>query len=99
MEPVPTWLLFYTAFAVQWFSWFDMMDGQRARRLKAGSPIGRIVDEAGDLTIYSLFALTGGYLLKASPGVMCLSYALINTTAYSMEMTFIITGKFDQHAG
>lgn len=99
IDPLPNWVILYAAFTIQWFSWFDMMDGQRARRLKAGSPIGRIVDEAGDLTIYSLFALFGGYILKAKPGLMCLSFATINYTAYSMEMAFIITGSFDQHAG
>jgi len=25
-----------------------MMDGQRAKRLKCGTPIGRIIDEGGD---------------------------------------------------
>lgn len=99
LEPLPNWVLLFAAFSVQWFSFFDMMDGQRARRLKVGSPIGRIVDEAGDLMIYSLFALYGGYLLKAKPGIMNLSCASINSTAYAMEMAFIITGEFDQHAG
>ena len=45
---MPSWVYWFAAFAVTWFSWFDMMDGQRARRLKCGSPIGRIIDEAGD---------------------------------------------------
>ena len=27
LEPLPTWVIFFGAFAVQWFSWFDMMDG------------------------------------------------------------------------
>jgi hypothetical protein len=51
------------------------------------------------LTIYSTFALFAGYVLKATPGFMCLSYAAINFVNYSMEMAFIITGEFDQHAG
>lgn len=76
-----------------------MMDGQRARRLKAGSPIGRLVDEAGDLMIYSFCGLFGGYILKAKPGIMCLSFFLPNFVSYLMEMAFIITGSFDQHAG
>ena len=36
------------ALALQWFSLFDVMDGMRARRLKCGSPLGRIIDEALD---------------------------------------------------
>jgi phosphatidylglycerophosphate synthase len=45
---IPSFVWFLAAFAIFWFSWFDMMDGQRARRMKCGTPIGRIVDEAGD---------------------------------------------------
>ena len=76
-----------------------MMDGARARRLKCGTPIGRIIDEAGDLMIYSWFGFYVGYILKAEPGPLCSSYALINMGTFSIEMTYIITGKFDQHAG
>ena len=27
VEALPSWVLFFIAFSVQWFSWFDMMDG------------------------------------------------------------------------
>ena len=33
---------------LEWFSLYDIMDGCRARRLKCGSPLGRIIDEGGD---------------------------------------------------
>ena len=72
------------------------MDGARARRLKAGSPIGRIIDEGGDMMIYTNSAIITGYLTKAPPGFMCLSYALVNMPTYFMEMSFIITGKLTQ---
>ena len=49
--------------------------------------------------IYSFFGLFGGYVLKAKPGLMCLSFFMPNFVAYLMEMSFIITGSFDQHAG
>jgi len=45
---VPQWVFIMAAVCVQWFCWFDIMDGQRARRLKCGTPIGRIIDESGD---------------------------------------------------
>ena len=32
-----------------WFSWHDVMDGLRARRLGCGSSLGRVIDEAGDI--------------------------------------------------
>ena len=44
-----SWVFYAMAFATQWFSQFDIMDGNRARRLKAGSPVGRLVDEAFDM--------------------------------------------------
>jgi len=70
-----------------------MMDGQRARRLKCGSPIGRIVDEAGDTYQMTWVALIVGYILKLPPGWLTLSYGLINMPMYSMEMKYIFTGK------
>jgi len=45
---VPRWIFFLGAFGVQWFSWGDILDGMRARRFKCGTPVGRIIDEAGD---------------------------------------------------
>jgi phosphatidylglycerophosphate synthase len=27
VEPLPSWALLFGAFSIQWFSWFDMMDG------------------------------------------------------------------------
>ena len=46
---MPSWVFYTAAACLQWFDWFDNADGVRARRLKCGSPIGRIVDEALDL--------------------------------------------------
>ena len=53
-EMLPTWIFYAGAFSLQWFSWFDMADGTRARRLKCGSPVGRIVDEALDIINQSI---------------------------------------------
>ena len=92
LDPLPPWVIFFGAFAVQWFSFFDMMDGQRARRLKCGSPIGRIVDQAGDLMMYTWFSFFLGYWFKVPPGWLCLSYAVINLPAYTIEISMICTG-------
>jgi phosphatidylglycerophosphate synthase len=43
-------LFLWMALSVQWFSQNDIMDGLRARRQKSGSPLGRIIDEALDMT-------------------------------------------------
>ena len=89
---LPQWVFWVAAFAVQWFSWFDMMDGQRARRLKCGTPIGRIIDEAGDAYQYTWVAVIIGYAVKIEPGWLTLSYGLINLPMYSMEMKYFLTG-------
>lgn len=92
--PVPGWVFILAGFCTQWFSIFDAMDGIRARRTKCGSPIGRIVDNAGDTMIYSFFALIAGYVVKVPPGWLTLGYALTNIPQFAMEMSFIISGNF-----
>ena len=47
-QKLPLWTHLIAAFAVYWFSIGDGIDGQRARRLKCGTPVGRLVDEASD---------------------------------------------------
>jgi phosphatidylglycerophosphate synthase len=76
-----------------------MMDGQRARRLKCGTPIGRIVDEAGDAVQYTWVAFMVGYVMREAPGWLTLSFGLINLPQYSMEIKFIMTGKLSITAG
>ena len=46
---LPSWVFYTFSACIQWFDMFDNADGVRARRLKCGSPVGRIVDEALDL--------------------------------------------------
>jgi len=96
---LPSWVLFLAAFGVQWFSWMDMMDGQRARRLKCGTPIGRIIDEAGDAIIYMWVAAVAGYVFRIPPGPLCLCYASLNLPMYTMEMRYIVTGKLHITSG
>ena len=60
------------------FSFFDMMDGQRAKRLKCGTPIGRIIDEAGDAMVYTWAAHILGYVINLPP-VSILAQTLFST--------------------
>jgi phosphatidylglycerophosphate synthase len=96
---MPSWVYYLAAAAVTTFSWFDIMDGQRARRLKCGTPIGRIVDEAGDSYQYTFVAFIMGYIVKIPPGWLCLSYGLVNLPMYTMEMRFILAGNLKITAG
>ena len=96
---MPSWVYYFAAAAITHFSWFDIMDGQRARRLKCGTPIGRIIDEAGDMFIYTWVAFIMGYVVKVEPGWLCLSYGLILLPAYTQEMIFVTTGKYNYISG
>ena len=77
------------AFAIQWFSWFDCMDGLRARRLKCGTPIGRLIDEAGDPFQYTWVATMLAYVFKFNPGIASLAFTIINFPIYTMEIKYI----------
>ena len=59
---LPPWLLFACGCSIFWFDQLDIMDGCRARRLKVGSPLGRIIDEAGDLIVMSNYSLMMAYM-------------------------------------
>jgi phosphatidylglycerophosphate synthase len=95
---VPRYVFLVAAFATQWFSLMDAADGIRARRLKCGSPLGRIVDEAGDSMNYSLMALILLYIVKMPPGWLTLGIAVINIPMFCMEMSFKFTGSLSINA-
>lgn len=98
-EPSPSSLFFLAAFGLQWFSWFDMMDGQRAKRLKCGTPIGRIIDEAGDAIQYTWGMILLGYGLRLPPGWLHLSTSFVNMSMFAIEMKYIFTGKLELTSG
>jgi phosphatidylglycerophosphate synthase len=50
-EVIPNWYFYLSAFCIQWFSIFDIMDGMRARRQKTGTPLGRLIDEGNYIYI------------------------------------------------
>lgn len=89
---LPQWIFFLMAFSIQWFSGFDTLDGLRARRLKCGTPIGRLVDEAGDPFQYTAIALLLGFVFKSTPGFHSLCIFTINLPQYCMEIEYIYTG-------
>ena len=60
--------------------------------MSCGSPIGRVIDEAGDGVQYTCFAGIMVWVIGIPPGILCLSYGLINLPMYTMEINFILTG-------
>ena len=67
--------------------------------MKCGTPIGRIIDEAGDSMVYTWAAHILGYTINLPPGLLCLGYAAWNMPMYTMEMKHIITGKLSITSG
>ena len=92
---LPQWVFALTCFSVQWFSLFDCMDGQRARRLNVGTPVGRILDEAGDGIIYAIWMTILGYIGKLPPGWVCLGIFIINFPMWYSEVAHTMTGKLE----
>lgn len=61
--------------------------------MKIGTPIGRLVDEAGDSLQYSMVAMIMGHVMRLPPGMLNLSYGLLNLPQYSMEIKYLMTGE------
>lgn len=93
--PLTPTIFWFCSFSTMWFSFWDAFDGQRARRLICGTPVGRIIDQAGDTMQYTMFALIMGYVVKLPPGWLTLCYGLVNFPGFIMEIEYIITGNFN----
>ena len=65
----------------------------RARRLKCGSPLGRVIDEGGDLIAYVCLGVIIGYALKPSRELFLFTMGFENAIFYSMELKFIICNE------
>ena len=88
----PTWFL-GSAILLQWFSLVDIMDGMRARRLKVGSPMGRLIDEAGDCIVMTAYSILCAYVLVLENSVLEIIYFFMNMAFYGMEIKFYVTGS------
>lgn len=75
------------------------MDGIRARRQKSGSPLGRIIDEALDLTQNSCYCLWIGYLFRSDNLLLEMMFIMPNVVFYTMEMKFILCKNLKMTVG
>lgn len=66
------------------------MDGIRARRQKSGSPLGRIIDEALDMTQQACYSLWLGYVFRFDSRLVEFMLIMVNIVFYSMEMKFLM---------
>lgn len=98
-QPLDSTFLILSAISIQWFSLFDMMDGNRARRLKIDSPLGRILDEGGDTLTQANYCTLIAYMWPMKGIGFELAYFALNYVFYAMEMKYTLTGKFEQVIG
>ena len=91
-NPPPAALLVFGGFLIEWFSQIDMMDGQRARRCKAGSPLGRIVDEAGDCLVMAHYSLLLAYIFGFRNEWLELIFFFMQIGFFGMEVQHKVCG-------
>lgn len=99
LEGAPRWLICLGALAFLWFSAFDNMDGLRARRLKNGSPLGRVIDEGLDPIAYlhAINLLT--WTLRLEPTYLVIFMSLVNAVNHTMEIRFVVTKNLVLNVG
>lgn len=98
-NPLPRWIMLYTGLAMFWFTNIDMMDGNRARRLKAGSPLGRFVDECGDTITITNYNFLVAYALGVNNMWSEWAFVMMNFAFYMQETRSIIEGGLVQTLG
>jgi len=96
---MPNELIVMAGFAFYWFSAFDIMDGMRARRLRCGSPLGRIIDEALDQLSYAAMAHALGYMFRLPSGWWLFSISLVNVPFFAMEINHYLSSDLKMVVG
>lgn len=92
-RPVPGWILITSGISLLWFTLVDIMDGNRARRLKCGSPLGRLIDEGGDTITMSNYCALFAYAVQFQHPIFEVIIFSLNFIFFMMELKFTITGK------
>ena len=87
-------LFFWAGLGLIWFTGNDLMDGIRARRLKgAGSPLGRVFDEANDMIQMTCYSLILGYLFRFDNAFFELVLFVLPVVVFCMEMKYILCNE------
>lgn len=89
----PYWIVTIGALCYYWFSTCDIIDGVRARRLKCGSPLGRIIDEGLDLVAYSGIANTALWMVRPASKTSFLVFSLVNLPFCTTEIRHYAINK------
>ena len=92
-NPMPLSMMVICGIAMQWFTLVDIMDGNRARRLKVGSPLGRLIDEGGDTITMANYCVLIAYAWRLNNPFFEILYLSLNSVFFAMEIKYTITGK------
>lgn len=92
-DPLPREQVAMIGFALIWFVIFDIMDGNRARRLKVGSPLGRLIDEGGDTITESNMCVLLAYAWILNNPFFEIVFFSFEYIFFSMEVRNVVTGK------
>lgn len=92
-------LVMVGAFIIHWFSVVDIADGCRARRLKVGSPLGRVIDEAGDLLSQTHCSIIIALAVGVDNVYAEMLFFMLNICFYAIELNHKIKGKLTMVIG
>ena len=69
------------------------MDGLRARRLKVGSPLGRLIDEGGDCIAMANYGVLMAYCFCFDNMYLEVICLYMNIAFYGMEIRYKLTNR------
>ena len=88
-----------SAIILQYFSQVDLMDGCRARRCKASSPLGRLLDEGGDTIMTGNYGLLLAYAFCFNNPLLETIYFGMNVVFFVMELRYVTSGELVMTVG
>jgi ethanolaminephosphotransferase len=62
--PAPAWVFVLSAFAIEWYSLLDNLDGRQARRTGTSSPLGELFDHGCDCLAVAVGACTASCIYQ-----------------------------------
>ncbi|MFO0116743.1 MAG: CDP-alcohol phosphatidyltransferase family protein [bacterium] len=75
------------------------MDGARARRQKAGSPFGRLLDEANDMIQMTMYQVALAYLLRVNNPILEILFICLNVIFFMQEAKYLLCKELILNVG
>ena len=95
-KPFNPTLAFGCGCTMFWFTMTDMVDGLRARRTGCGSPLGRLIDEGGDILVMTAYSMMVGYCVMFDNTILELILMYLPVAVFGIELkTILFPGQID----